>query len=71
MKVVCRSRETNARLPVEKYELVSDPGFAVAARRMAARIASLFVASPCVSNTTTFGGRRPTPKAFSVRWLVS
>ena len=71
MKVVWRSRETNARLPVEKYELVSEPGFALAARCIAARIASLFVASPLVPNTTTFGGRRPTPNSFSVRWLVS
>ena len=61
MKVVCRSLETNASLPVEKYELVSAPGLAFFTRSVAARIASLFVASPSVLKTTTFGGRTPTP----------
>ena len=71
MNVVCRSLETYARLPVEKYELVSAPLLAFATRWVAARIAPLFVASPLVWKTSTFGGRTPTPKAFSVRWLVS
>ena len=34
-------------------------------------IAGLFVASPFVWNTTTFGGRTPTPNVVSVRWLAS
>src|SRR5215831_12727063 len=64
------------RLCVEKYELVravcpSTWGTAAAARFMAALIAALFVASPLVWKTTTFGGRTPVPKAFSVRWLAS
>ena len=71
MKVVWRSREMKALLPVEKYELVSAAGFALATRSVAARIAPLFVASPFVWKTTTLGGRTPTPKVFSVRWLVS
>src|SRR4051812_15101542 len=71
MNVVCRSRETYARSPVEKYELVSAPGFAFAARCIAARIGALRVTSPPVWKTTTFGGRRPEPKSFSVRWLAS
>ena len=45
MKVVCRSCDTKALLPVEKYELVSAAGFALATRSVAARIAPLFVAS--------------------------
>ena len=40
---MCRSRDTYIRLPVEKYELVSAPGFAVATRAIAARTAGLFV----------------------------
>src|SRR3954468_2652038 len=71
MNVVCPSPETYARLPVEKYELVRAPGFAFAARAIAARIAVFFVASPLVWKTTTFGGRTPTPNCFSVRWLAS
>src|SRR4029077_14985473 len=71
MNVVCRSFDTYARLCVEKYELVSAPGFAFAARCIAARIPSVFVASPPVLKTTTFGGRTPMPNAFSVRWFAS
>jgi hypothetical protein len=68
---VCPSFETYARLPVEKYELVSAPGFAFAARSMAAWIASFFVASPLVWKTTTFGARSPVPYCFIIRWLAS
>src|SRR5919206_2584832 len=71
MKVVCRSRETYILSCVEKYELVSAPGIVAAARRIARSIAALFVASPPVWKTTTFGGRTPTPSALSVRWLAS
>src|ERR687887_1385730 len=71
MNVVCRSRETYIVLWVEKYELLSAPGMVAAARFIARSIAALFVASPSVWKTTTFGGRTPTPKAFSVRWLAS
>src|SRR5919198_1236780 len=71
MKVVCRSFETKARLPVEKYELVGVPELAFATRSVAPRIASLLVASPVVWKTTTFGGRTPTPNLCSARWLVS
>src|ERR671935_966389 len=59
------------RLCVEKYELVSEPGIVLAARVIACSIAALFVASPLVWKTTTFGGRTPTPNAFSVRWFAS
>ncbi len=47
------------------------PGVAAAARFIAASIAALFVASPDVWKTTTFGGRMPVPKVFSVRWFAS
>ena len=62
-------RELDAR--VAANVLVSAPGFAFATRSVAARIASLFVASPFVLKTTTFGGRTPIPKVCRVRWLVS
>ena len=68
---VWRSAETKARLPVEKYEAESEPGFAFAARAIAAFTAPLCVTSPAVWKTTTFGGRTPTSKTFSVRWLAS
>jgi len=55
------------RLPVEKYELVRAPGMVPAARRIACSIALLFVASPLVWRTTTFGARTPAPSALSVR----
>src|SRR5919204_1457916 len=71
MNVVCRSRETYISSCVEKYELVSAPGIVAAARCIACRIAGLLVASPAVWKTTTLGGRTPTPKVFSVRWLAS
>ncbi len=71
MKVVCRSLETYASLPVEKNELVRAPGLVLRARSMAAGIASLLVASPFVSNTTTFGGRSPVPNRSSVLWFPS
>src|SRR3954469_13173948 len=71
MNVVCRSRETYIRLPVEKYELVRAPGIAAAARRMARAIAGLAVASPRVWKTTTLGARTPLPNDCSVRWLAS
>ena len=58
-------------LPVEKYELVRAPGIVAAARCIASLIASLLVASPLVWKTTTFGGRTPVPKLFSVRWFAS
>ena len=51
--------------------LVSEPGFAAAARPIAALMASLLVASPSVWKTTTVGGRTPTPNALSVRWFAS
>src|SRR5207237_10746199 len=70
-KAVCRSRDTYTASCVEKYELVNEPGMVAAARCIAARIAWLLVASPDVWKTTTFGGRTPTPNAFSVRWLAS
>jgi hypothetical protein len=56
---------------VEKYELVRECGTAAAARCIAASIAALFVASPVVRKTTTFGGRIPVPNVFSVRWFAS
>src|ERR687888_2228144 len=71
MNVVCRSRETYISSWVEKYELVSAPGIVAAARFIACSIAGLLVASPAVWKTTTLGGRTPTPKVFSVRWLAS
>ena len=46
-------------------------GCVAAARCIPCLIATLFVASPDVWKTTTFGGRTPTPNAFSVRWLAS
>src|ERR1041384_5762484 len=70
--VVWRSCETYAGLPfVVKYELTSEPGFAFAARAIAARTAWSFVTSPSEWKTTTVGGRTPPPKTLSVRWLVS
>src|ERR1051326_7588286 len=71
MNVVCLSFDTYAALPVVKYELVNEPGADFAARAIAARIASLFVASPSVWKTTTFGGRTPVPNSISVRWFAS
>ena len=69
---MCRSHETYIGLPVEKYELVSAPGFAFATRAIAARTAALLVTSTLAEwKTTTFGGRWPAPSAFSVRWLPS
>ena len=68
---MCRSFETYIRSCVEKYELVREPGTAAAARRIAAAIAALFVASPAVWKTTTSGGRTPVPNSFSVRWFAS
>ena len=68
---MCRSRERYIRSCVEKYELVSAPGTALAARPIAARIELLCVASPRVWKTTTSGGRTPTPNAFNVLWLAS
>src|SRR5437763_1250884 len=67
MNVVCRSRDTYAVLPVEKKELVRAPGFAFAARFIAARIGALVVASPVVWKTTTLGGRIPGPRALRRR----
>ena len=71
MNVVCRSRDTYIELRVEKYELSSAPGIVAAARVIASAIARLFVASPAVWKTTTWGRvrRRRTPS--SVRWLAS
>ena len=71
MNVVCRSRETYARLPVEKNELVRAPGTVAAARAHRRAIAALLVASPLVWKTTTLGGRTPAPNAASVRWFAS
>src|SRR6185503_10007390 len=68
---VCLSRETYIELPVEKYELDRDPGDSLDARIIACLIASLFVASPLVWNTTTFGGRIPVWKVRNVRWSDS
>ncbi len=68
---MCPSADTYIRLPVEKNELVRAPGVVAAARSIAALIAVLFVASPLVWKTTTFGGRTPVPNAFSVRWFAS
>ena len=68
---MCRSLETYIGLWVEKYELVNAPGTVATARCIACSIAGLFLASPSVWKTTTFGGRTPTPKACSVRWLAS
>src|SRR6476620_6424156 len=57
---------------VEKNELVSAPGFALTTRATAARTAGLFVTSTVREwNTTTFGGRTPTPKSLNVRWPAS
>jgi hypothetical protein len=58
-------------LCVENQELVREPGAVAAARAIACLIASLFVASPFVCSTTTFGGRTPVPNACSVRWFAS
>src|SRR5262245_34895858 len=69
--VVCLSADTNIGSCVEKNELVRAPGIVAAARSIASAIARLFVASPSVWKTTTFGGRTPVPKAFSVRWFAS
>jgi hypothetical protein len=71
MKVVCRSRDTYARLPVEKKELVSARGCAFVTRVIAARIATLFVTSPLAWKTTTFGARTPAPSSPSARWPAS
>ena len=69
---MCRSRDTYIALPVEKYELVSAPGFAFTTRAIAARTAELLVTStPAEWNTTTFGGRWPAPSSFSARRLPS
>ena len=43
--VVCPSRDSYIRLPVEKYELVNARGFAFVTRAIAARTAGLFVTS--------------------------
>ena len=69
----CAGRvDTYSGLPVEKYELVSAPGFAFSTRAIAARTAALFVTSTLGEwKTTTFGVRTPAPSAFSVRWLAS
>ena len=71
MKVVCRSRDTYIASPVEKYDVVSAPGMVAAARLIACPIAVLFVTSPVVWKTTTFGAREPAPNACSVRWLAT
>ena len=66
------ARTRTSRLPVEKYELVSAPGFAFTTRAIAARTAGLFVTSTSAEwKTTMFGGRTPAPSASSVRWLPS
>ena len=54
-----------------KNELARAPGLASSARSIAARIASLLVASPLVSNTTTLGGRSPVPNRSSDLWFAS
>jgi hypothetical protein len=69
---VCRSLEAYIALPVEKYELVNAPGFALTTRAIAARTSGLLVTSTLAEwKTTTFGGRTPTPNALKVRWLPS
>ena len=45
--VINRVGDTYTELPVEKYELVNAPGFALSTRAIAARTAALFVTSPC------------------------
>jgi hypothetical protein len=42
-----------------------------AARSIARSMAWLFVASCRVWKTTTVGGRTPTPKSVTIRWLAS
>ena len=50
---------------------MNEPGAVFWARRIAALIAALRVASPLVWKTTVLGGRTPMPNVFSVFWLVS
>ena len=71
MNVVCRSFETYIGCASRSTSSSARPGVVAAARCIAARIASLFVASPLVWKTTTFGGRTPVPNACSVRWFAS
>ena len=66
-----RSCETYIGLCVVNQELERAPGIVAAARFIAAAIAAVFVASPSVWKTTTFGGRTPVPNVCSVFWLVS
>jgi hypothetical protein len=59
-------------LPVAKYELVSEPGVALATRAIAARTAGLVLTSVSEEwKTTVFGERTPAPNASSVLWLPS
>ncbi len=68
---MCLSFDTYIELPVVKYELDREPGDSFDARIIACLIASLFVASPLVWKTTTFGGRMPVWKVWNVRWSLS
>jgi len=70
-KVVWRSAETYASLPVEKYELVREPGLADRAASTARWIPRSFVTSPAEWNTRTTGGASPFPKVCRIFWFVS
>ena len=72
MNVVCRSADAYIGLRVEKYELVSACGFALATRAIAARTAGLFVTSSA-RRVEDDDVRRPRTgsERLSVRWLPS
>ncbi len=58
-------------LPVEKYELTREPGFAVCAAAIARLIPVCRVTSPSLRNTATIGACSPFPNACRVRWFAS
>ncbi len=68
---MCPSFDTYARLPVEKYDDVRDPGFTAAAFSTAVSMPAAFVTSPCEWNTATSGACCPVPNVCSVRWFAS
>ena len=68
---MCRSRDTYASEPVEKYELSREPGLTAAAFATANLMPFAWVTSPSEWKTATSGAFSPLPKVFRVRWFAS
>ena len=68
---MCPSFEMNARLPVDQYDDVREPGLTFAAVSTAFWIPVAFVTSPLVWKTATSGAFSPVPNVWSVFWFVS